>query len=343
MGEHRKVQEHLSIHVTSYQKENLILPDLVQTRYSVLAGTMRVQLFSLVLLFTCSFELIYYGLKYTPFSNKEFLFPKTNSIEFLKNNSNDYRVSTVNTIPPNMWVPYGLSSPNGYDATLPYLNYEYFSFVENNRFSESASRAIYLTNLDSNLYQNFSVKYNLALGNQPIKTTSKEKKIHTISNEENTYIEEILDVLPKYRLTNKIVFVNDKNEFVKTASNTDFSSTTIFYSKDNEKINISPCEDKDSNVTLISEKNNSVHLRSNSRYQQILFISNSYYPGWKAYINNSSSEIFQANHMFQAILLEPGEHEIRLVYYPTNFNLYIILSISSAIVLLFLLKKDLKV
>ncbi|HOR02196.1 MAG TPA: YfhO family protein [Candidatus Woesebacteria bacterium] len=301
------------------------------------------KLFSLVLLFTCSFELIYYGLKYTPFSNKEFLFPKTNSIEFLKNNSNDYRVSTVNTIPPNMWVPYGLSSPNGYDATLPYLNYEYFSFVENNRFSESASRAIYLTNLDSNLYQNFSVKYNLALGNQPIKTTSKEKKIHTISNEENTYIEEILDVLPKYRLTNKIVFVNDKNEFVKTASNTDFSSTTIFYSKDNEKINISPCEDKDSNVTLISEKNNSVHLRSNSRYQQILFISNSYYPGWKAYINNSSSEIFQANHMFQAILLEPGEHEIRLVYYPTNFNLYIILSISSAIVLLFLLKKDLKV
>ena len=52
----------------------------------------------------------------------------------------------------------------------------------------------------------------------------------------------------------------------------------------------------------------------------LLFVSDTYYPGWKAYIDGQEEKIFRADYAFKAIPVSKGTHEIKLVYKPDSFS-----------------------
>jgi hypothetical protein len=51
-----------------------------------------------------------------------------------------------------------------------------------------------------------------------------------------------------------------------------------------------------------------------------LFLSDTYYPGWKVFIDDKEGEILQANYLFRAVALKKGKHKIRFVYKPMYFK-----------------------
>jgi len=85
-------------------------------------------------------------------------------------------------------------------------------------------------------------------------------------------------------------------------------------------------------VEITSYKSNTVDLTVNSKNRQLLFLSDSYYPGWKAYVDGEETEILRANYLFRAIVVTPGEHKVRFEYDPLSFKLG--LAISMATILL---------
>jgi hypothetical protein len=52
----------------------------------------------------------------------------------------------------------------------------------------------------------------------------------------------------------------------------------------------------------------------------LLFMSEAYYPGWKAYVDNEQEEILRANYVFRAIPLGPGAHRLEVIYDPLSFK-----------------------
>ena len=58
-----------------------------------------------------------------------------------------------------------------------------------------------------------------------------------------------------------------------------------------------------------------------------LFLSDSYYPGWKAYVDGRETKIYRANFMFRAVALDRGAHKIEFVYDPLSFKLGMVISI----------------
>ncbi len=80
-------------------------------------------------------------------------------------------------------------------------------------------------------------------------------------------------------------------------------------------------------VQIETYKSNSVDLLVTSNRRQFLFMSDSYYPGWKAYVNGEGKEILRANYLFRALLIEPGTHKIRFEYDPLSFKLGLIISL----------------
>lgn len=54
-----------------------------------------------------------------------------------------------------------------------------------------------------------------------------------------------------------------------------------------------------------------------------------YSKGWKAYVDGESAHILNANGMYSALELEPGEHEIKLVYFTPGLKAGAILSIAA--------------
>ncbi|MBC8283607.1 MAG: YfhO family protein [Nitrospinae bacterium] len=95
-----------------------------------------------------------------------------------------------------------------------------------------------------------------------------------------------------------------------------------------------PCDkervhEKPEPVKIDSYKSNTVDLTVNSKSRQFLFLSDSFYPGWKAYVDGEETEILRANYMFRAIVIEPGEHKVRFDYDPLSFKLGMAISITT--------------
>lgn len=292
---------------------------------------------SLILLIAVITELFYFGLKYLPFSKQEYLFPITPSIEYLQKNSTNYRISTTNTIPANMWSPYGLNSSDGYDTTMPLLNFEYYSLLQNRQFSPTARRAITIDNEKSPLYQNLSIKYKLTLGNEKLIDKEKTKnQFFTVFSEKSTIIQENRSVLPKIRFVDQIKFVSNKDEFKDIYSIIDFTKTAVIYSSDqnNFKNFDSTCVSKTQNIEIVEDKDNSIVFNSENNCTRLVFVSNSFYPGWQANIDGQKTKVYQTNHAFQSILVPAGNHHIVLTYTPSHLKTSIITALTSSIILL---------
>jgi hypothetical protein len=87
-------------------------------------------------------------------------------------------------------------------------------------------------------------------------------------------------------------------------------------------------------VTVERYSNNSIDLRVKAGAPGILVASESYYPGWKAYVDGVERKVMKADFVFRAVAVEAGEHTVRFVYEPLSFRAGAWISVLSAIALI---------
>jgi uncharacterized membrane protein YfhO len=74
-------------------------------------------------------------------------------------------------------------------------------------------------------------------------------------------------------------------------------------------------------VEFISESNNRLDLQVKVPEDRLLVLSDTYYPGWKAFVDGKKTKIYRADYTFRAILLNAGTHLVEFVYDPMSFKL----------------------
>jgi hypothetical protein len=74
-------------------------------------------------------------------------------------------------------------------------------------------------------------------------------------------------------------------------------------------------------LEIIDIKNNSLSARVISTNKTFVNHAQSYFPGWKAYIDGKSTPIYLVNGVIQGIEVPPGEHTIRFVYDPLSLKI----------------------
>ena len=72
---------------------------------------------------------------------------------------------------------------------------------------------------------------------------------------------------------------------------------------------------------FISESNNRLRLRVKASENTFLVLSDTYFPGWKVYVDGNKGEIYRANYTFRAVPLNAGIHKIEFAYDPISFKL----------------------
>lgn len=77
---------------------------------------------------------------------------------------------------------------------------------------------------------------------------------------------------------------------------------------------------------------NSITMKCASNLHSWLVLTDIYYPGWKAFVDEKEVEIVRANFAFRAIEIPPGEHAVRFVYQPKSFELGLMLFASFLLV-----------
>ena len=69
-----------------------------------------------------------------------------------------------------------------------------------------------------------------------------------------------------------------------------------------------------------------------------LYLSDTFFPGWKAYVDGKKAEIRKANIAFRAVFVEKGHHTVELIYSPASFWLGLVISVFGILTSIYVLR-----
>jgi len=84
-----------------------------------------------------------------------------------------------------------------------------------------------------------------------------------------------------------------------------------------------------SRCEILKEKNNEILLQASLVKPGYLFLSDTYYPGWRVWVDGKEKKIYRADKFFRAVGLEAGKHLVRFLYDPFSFKLGALVSVLS--------------
>ena len=81
-------------------------------------------------------------------------------------------------------------------------------------------------------------------------------------------------------------------------------------------------------VTITASEPREVQIKARVPAPGYLVLTDTFYPGWRAYVDGVETPIYQANYLFRAVPLNAGDHEVRFVYRPKSFAVGAALSLT---------------
>lgn len=194
----------------------------------------------------------------------------------------------------------------------------------------ASQKAIDSTNILSML----NVKYVISIP----KISSPEFKLRRIigvvgaaapalEGEKTLKVYENLNSLPRFFLAGDFRVVKDLNEYVNILFSKKFEPAKValldedpFKGSGAAQASGKEGARKKGAVQLVSYKNNSISLRAECARPSVLVASESFYPGWKVYVDGRPEKLLKADFVLRAVALPPGTHEVRFEYSPASFK-----------------------
>lgn len=95
-------------------------------------------------------------------------------------------------------------------------------------------------------------------------------------------------------------------------------------------------------VRVLYYQDTKVKIQTSADSDGFLVLADSYYPGWKVYVDEKEKEVLAANVNQRAVYLEKGEHDIVYSYEPKSVRIGGIISLTTHILLILLVFLSLK-
>lgn len=269
-----------------------------------------------------SFDMLRFGWKNTPFSDSEHVFPETEIINYLKDNTNNYRVS--GGISTNYPMVYQINSSEGYDPIYPMINGKWYSALDFGNLDYPARRYGLIHKYESKLLDYASVKYVVDYPKNKFGAVDEKgeyakgiinERFDPVFKEGRVSIFENKNVYPKVWVSDDYESAHNYQNVIDLLNQSSEQKLVLLKKADIDQ------DEKSLDYKIISydQNLNEININVISNKQSLLFMAETYYPGWKAYINDNETEIFQANYLFQAVKLPQGESKVIFKYRPNSY------------------------
>jgi uncharacterized membrane protein YfhO len=167
--------------------------------------------------------------------------------------------------------------------------------------------------------------------------SNKWQLIDSVSfNETSIYLYKNLETTPRSFIPTDFQVATTISEFRKILENgTDISKTVVL----EEEIDIPRTNSTKTNgeVQITHSENTQVKLNTKLDEKSLVVLSDSFYPGWEAYIDGQQTKIYPANINSRAIIAPAGNHQIEYVYKPPNIRFGTLISVFSLLLALVIL------
>lgn len=305
----------------------------------------------------------YFLNKYVVISNREFLYPDHfifSDIQNQQNLTNRFLsfglpiLSNINLF-KHVYSPDGFdplfpkrygqliyASKNGgkYTNEIPRIEANVSEYAENENIINNQRRLKLISLLGVTRVYNYETGYkDLSLVN----SIFPKDIFKPLWKQDNWQALENTKAYPRaFFVDNYIVEKNpQKNLDLIFNQNTDLRKTVILeekpdnFSQEKSGSSFKPITD----VILKIYKPQFIQLEVETDRSRILFLSDNYYPGWKATVDEVSTKIYRANFTFRAIVVPEGKHTITYQFKPLSFTIGAYISLITILLLVFIIIK----
>ena len=328
-------------------KSNLILPTIIfaASVFIILLANFNKRLlpiFIYTLLLLVSFDMLRFAIKWMPFDPKDLVFPDTSTTKSFSKISGYNRV--FGNLGGEAWIYYHLPSVEGYDALYIKKYGESISFIENGipsdlrrsvvlfpKNGKHTSSAINLLNIKYIVHKladdhaGWTFPY-WEYANDQFKLVYKDSMYEFYEN---------MNVFPHVFLAGKYKVEKDSGKILNLMFDNNFDLRKEIVLEEDPKMDQAN-EDLGS-AKITSYKSNSIEISVEAKENALLFVSENYYPGWKASVNGKNTPILRANYAFRAISVEKGQYAVRFFYDPWSFRLGFYLAIGGLVGIILLM------
>ena len=188
---------------------------------------------------------------------------------------------------------------------------------------------------------------NFLLSPDPIKQQPLKLRFQTTVQKKNFFVYEVPYSLPTLYGVYDWKFVEKASEIQNKLMDENFNPLTMAIIQGNPlkaypKASSSPIK---ANFSSLSLQNDEARVHVQTAKPMLLVYLQSYYPGWKVFLNGHRMTLLRINQFFQGVFVPQGNHQVTFSYRSESFNTGALFSIFSLTTLLLILgfsffKKD---
>jgi tetratricopeptide (TPR) repeat protein len=240
---------------------------------------------------------------------------------------NRERIAGVRT---NLPVILRISSPEGYDSVYPDW---YFKAIypratrKEMRWEVSMEPQSVITRL-------LGVKYLIPNGElHPIHNPLKTEGLEFLKSINGLMVYEVKNALPRVFVPQRFVILNE-NDSIKYLHQSDFNPDEFLILTDiPDKF---PAQGMSGRAEILSYEPHRVLIEAKMETDGFLVLTDTYYPGWKVYVDGNERRIYRAYSFLRAVKLEKGKHEVLFRFSPLTYRIGKIITFIVFILLLLL-------
>lgn len=333
-------------------RRNLIIPTGLFLSFVVLSFLwIKKFKFALVLIFILTiFDLFYLFNKITPFSPKEFVYPQTPIVKFLQENASINRFWGYGSgyIESDFQTFDKTFSPEGVDPIHIRRYARLLEASKDGKITEDLPRpdanlpAGYgTTNLRENKYRQrlmnlLGVKYVLH------KNVNSLPDYHTFPDDIYTLVYhdgyyqayENKEALPRVFLAPGYIVETDRQRIVDKIFDPNFELKKTLILEEKVIPEMKFAKDDNYLVKVNKYEGNKVLISTSAKTNMLLFLSDTYSPGWKARVDGKEVDIYRADYAFRAVPIPLGNHKVEFYYIPQAYVLGLEISAVTALFLI---------
>jgi hypothetical protein len=259
------------------------------------------------------------------------VFPETPAVRFLRSDPSLYRVSSspyFRVLPPHAKLPYRLYDADLFDVLL--LR-RYATLQEAaNGYPAHPDNTLHVFNLRHpdrirGLVNLLNVKYVLVPRlKDNVVNPFQDRPWYRLVYEHEMRIYENLEVLPRAFLVGRAL-VTTADGALAAMTRPDFDPRTAVLLEDVASPRLpEPPAGGPGSATVTATTANTVTVVADATSPAYLVLSDTFYPGWRAFIGGRETSIYRANYLFRAVYVPAGRHEIVFTFMPRSYRLAVL-------------------
>lgn len=310
---------------------NSILPTILLFVFSLLyflplfsKSKKKYFIFSAIIIALVSFDSVRFAKKWMPFETRSKVFQDVPVIEGIKNNISHNRI--FGNLGTEVASYYGIATIEGYD---PLYIERYGEFVQSANTGKytPAQRSVVKLDRRGKYADRVLDVLSVSLVFHPRPDTNQgwaypvwenENRYSIIYQDDKFQLFKNNHALKRATLFYEYEAIRTEKEMLERFYSDSFDFRKILLLEENIPQLIGNGENV-GDAQVISYSADKVTIKAKTTDTALLFLADTYYPGWKAIINGSQAKILRADYAFRAVVIPKGESIIEFTFNPFLF------------------------